>query len=140
MHGLTAFANFIHTSDGRSNDWILGWDGFADKFHYWTWHDDEFGPLLPTIMSDVLTNPMFPCYSKKPDGSRSYNPAFDIRYLDAYLSLAPRLPSSSSAHVPASCRCSLLKQWPIFTATTPFKRVSSTVQLHIYILDKKHIF
>jgi hypothetical protein len=78
MHGLTAFANFIHTSDGRSNDWILGRDGFADKFHYWTWHDDEFRTLLfPIIMSDVLTNPMFPCYSKKPDGSRSYNPVFD---------------------------------------------------------------
>jgi hypothetical protein len=53
-------------------------DGFADKFYYWTWHDNEFRTiLLPTVMFDVLTNPIFPWYSKNPDGSRSYNPVFD---------------------------------------------------------------
>jgi len=82
MHGLTTFVDFVALQDGHSNDWILGWDGFADKFHYRTWHDDEFSTLLlPTITSDVLTNPLSPCYSRKPDGSRSYNHKLPRRLL-----------------------------------------------------------
>jgi hypothetical protein len=91
-------------------------------------------------MSDVLTNPMFPCYSRKPDGSRSYNPVSDLSYLDAYFVTSPTLAFFIFGASSGIVSLFLVETMSNIHGNNSFQaRVEYSTIAHLYLGQKAHL-
>jgi hypothetical protein len=91
-------------------------------------------------MHDVLTTPMFPCYSKKPDGSRSYKPRFRYKLPRRLLVTSPTLAFIIFGALSGIVSLFLVETMANIHGNNSFQaRVEYSTIAHLYLGQKAHI-